>query len=401
MFAKWIAYDNAGNMMIYPDIDNFNGTSYYLDVDNIAPGKVLDLETSIPSAANKVTLNWTAVSDNGYDPGGANEVDRYIIRYSESPISSEEDFESANNVSNTAEDTCYQLVAGNSVYIIEPGEEQVCNVTTGMVLDNHSYYFAVKAVDHVGNEGERSDSVEGKTGYFDIELLWTNLTMLKNGKMYNDSGNTIYQYDLINVTGEFMNNGNREEEVLVRLGEEGYYIMNQTVNLTPNEVKNVSFIYNSTLNDYYIPLLLSGFLPQYGPDMNATNDYKNWVISSWSVKDNVNLIWYMDDFVPAPTGILSDERFLVYSNLTKKYVDTFYDLELTVNINDTFTINGTDASIYCNGLNETCYGNFTGGLYGFYWWINPLPAGDYEVSVTAGSYPEDQSVIYRNITISP
>ncbi|RKY76507.1 hypothetical protein DRQ07_10220, partial [candidate division KSB1 bacterium] len=113
--------------------------------DNTAPGQIVDL-TATPSGNNAVTLKWTAVGDDGYAPEGA--ASSYDVRMSKSPIVSDQDFRKA------------EVVPG-APKPFSAGTPQI--FTASGLLSGEHYYFAVKAVDELGNKGELSNMADAVT----------------------------------------------------------------------------------------------------------------------------------------------------------------------------------------------------------------------------------------------
>jgi hypothetical protein len=140
---------------------------------SIAPAAIDDLAASAPMA-NSITLTWTAPGDDGMIGTAA----AYDIRYSTSPID-ESNWEGAAQVSDVPAPR-----AG--------GTADESMVITG--LDpNTEYFFAIRALDEVGNAGELSNVVAaGTLTVFAGWDLWLDegdeLTLLAT--VLNDGGQT-------------------------------------------------------------------------------------------------------------------------------------------------------------------------------------------------------------------
>jgi len=113
--------------------------------DNTEPGQIRDL-TATPSGNNGITLKWTAVGDDGYDTEGA--ASSYDIRMAKSAIINEQDFRNA------------EVVPG-APSPFSAGTPQIFTVS-GLLSGEH-YYFAMKAVDELGNKGDLSNVVDAVT----------------------------------------------------------------------------------------------------------------------------------------------------------------------------------------------------------------------------------------------
>ena len=146
-----------------------------LEIDSVPPSMISDLST-IRISSFYVTLNWTAVGDDGY--GGIS--NGYDIRYSESPIN-EMNFESA-------------VKYENSINPKAPGSAE--NLKVELLDPSTRYYFAIKAVDNVRNKGPISNVINVITGnaknlYLDdlesgaigwrSEGLWSELPVVQMG----------------------------------------------------------------------------------------------------------------------------------------------------------------------------------------------------------------------------
>ena len=106
------------------------------ETDNILPSAITDL-TASNSSSSSVTLIWTATGDDN-NIGTANSYD---LRYSTSPIDN-------TNFDNS-------IKARNSPKPKASGSTEVFTVMG--LLSSSTYYFAIKAVDNVGNKGPISN----------------------------------------------------------------------------------------------------------------------------------------------------------------------------------------------------------------------------------------------------
>ncbi len=115
-----------------------NPVTFYIDDVRYTGLNIIDLVALTGFHKGEIDLTWTA-------PTGEGAVIEYLVRYSESPIETEEDFGNA------------------TVYVQEPiwspeipgtKEKHTLNLNPGTV-----YYIAVKAEDNLGNQGELSNTV--------------------------------------------------------------------------------------------------------------------------------------------------------------------------------------------------------------------------------------------------
>lgn len=114
------------------------------EVDTLPPAKISTLKVNPSmSSHNSVTLEWKAVGDDGI----VGTATLYDVRYSTAPIN-DTNFGTANKAPNIPA----PLLAGAAEKIQAKGLAQ-----------NTLYYFAVKAIDNVGNISPLSNVVFGKT----------------------------------------------------------------------------------------------------------------------------------------------------------------------------------------------------------------------------------------------
>ncbi|MDZ7314850.1 MAG: fibronectin type III domain-containing protein [candidate division KSB1 bacterium] len=159
------------NKYIQPMTVSITGQNYSAPVDNIPPGRIVDLRV-IDRSETTVTLAWTAPGDNGYSGGPAW---YYVIRYSTIPPNDPPggtDWEWWSNA-NT-------LQAPPPPGI--PGTTQTC-IITGLAPGT-TYYFRINVVDLAKNTSGLSNvAVESTTpvelAAFTAELLPSRQVALK------------------------------------------------------------------------------------------------------------------------------------------------------------------------------------------------------------------------------
>ncbi len=143
--------DDAGNL------SSLVTTSAY--TAGIAPAQINTLTASNPTD-NSVMLTWNAVGDNGL----LGLVTNHDVRYSTSPIT-EATFNSAT-----------QVTSGLPAILPSPQQE---SMTIGALTHTTTYYFAVKAVDDLGNKGPISNVVMASTADLTLPAPPQNLTGTK------------------------------------------------------------------------------------------------------------------------------------------------------------------------------------------------------------------------------
>ncbi|MEW6499055.1 MAG: fibronectin type III domain-containing protein, partial [Cyanobacteriota bacterium] len=111
--------------------------------DQIPPSQITSLQAGSPTGSS-VTLTWNAVGDDGIDGIATG----YDVRYSTSQITTNEHFNAATQASGEPQ----PAAAGT----------QETFVVTGL-LENTTYYFAVKAFDEDNNYSPLSNVVSAKT----------------------------------------------------------------------------------------------------------------------------------------------------------------------------------------------------------------------------------------------
>ncbi len=132
------------------DADNQSGLSNIADLtlgdDTQAPGTIDDMQV-VATYINMSTIRirWTATGDDG-STGTAH---HYEIRYSSSPIT-DANWASATLLANPPDPE-------------SAGTQQTCDVSG--LDEGELYYFAIRAYDEIGNEGDCSNSPAGKIVY--------------------------------------------------------------------------------------------------------------------------------------------------------------------------------------------------------------------------------------------
>lgn len=134
-----------GNTSQYLLIDFIKATTSYEDL--VAPNKITDLNP-IAKTASSITLQWTAVGDDGFSGKAAN----YDIRYSTESINTD-NFKDASIVGSIPQ----PADCGDGAS--RPSQ----SVTVEGLLANTTYYFAIKTIDDWGNSGDLSSTVSSRT----------------------------------------------------------------------------------------------------------------------------------------------------------------------------------------------------------------------------------------------
>jgi hypothetical protein len=107
--------------------------------DRTKPGTIVDLAASTGQNNGEVNLTWTAVGDDGY----VGTASSYIVKYSDSPITNQNEFDNASSyVQNWT-----PLSAGSTE----------SKVLTGLTPGDE-LYFCIEAADECGKQGEVSNS---------------------------------------------------------------------------------------------------------------------------------------------------------------------------------------------------------------------------------------------------
>ncbi|XP_077866532.1 calcium-activated chloride channel regulator 1-like, partial [Saccoglossus kowalevskii] len=118
------------------------------DEDLIPPERITDMESPVSNYEEQtITLVWTSVGDD-LDQGTAS---YYEIRYSTSFDEVLDNFEEANLLTND------DLIQGNISSPLPSGSTETYIVLMPTKGTGTTYYFAVRAIDDVGNQGELSN----------------------------------------------------------------------------------------------------------------------------------------------------------------------------------------------------------------------------------------------------
>jgi len=131
--------DDNGN---YSDLSNVVEAPDLVTVDDVAPGRVVDLRAS-DVGTNSVELTWTATGDD-VDLGTA---DGYVFRFSRLPLNSE-NFDGGD-------------LLAESPIPVEAGSVQVWVVD--QLTPGTTYYFGLRAWDEASNEGPVSNILKVTT----------------------------------------------------------------------------------------------------------------------------------------------------------------------------------------------------------------------------------------------
>ncbi len=118
-----------------------NDAEATLPADTVAPATITDLEV-VETGTRTATLRWTAPGNDGDEA----KVDGYEIRYAESRIEDEADWQVAGSVQ-------------ASVSIVHPGVTQTATVSD--LPGPKTLWFAVRATDLAGNRGAFSNGASG------------------------------------------------------------------------------------------------------------------------------------------------------------------------------------------------------------------------------------------------
>jgi len=159
--------------------------TFGMEQDTIPPEKITDLSASDPTS-NSVTLNWTSPFDSSFLG-----VFSYDLRYSLTPIVTNNDFE-------------------NAPQVIVPGGPDTAGISKSYLLKGLEfstiYYFAIKALDIWGNTPEMSNVTSESTwGAPEISvapdsmhcILLTNVTHTDSIIISNiSSGNSTLDYEI-------------------------------------------------------------------------------------------------------------------------------------------------------------------------------------------------------------
>ena len=196
--------------------------TFGIEPDTVAPAQITDL-TAIDPTSNSVTLNWTAPLDSSFLG-----IVSYDLRYSATPIVTNNDFENAPQV----------LVAAG------PDTTGTLNSYILRNLDfSTQYYFAIKALDIWGNKSEMSNvPTETTWGTPQITVVPDSLfcPLLPNA-MHTDSvviSNLSSWNSTLDYQAELINN-TFPGEVIVRIVQVNDANTNDGTKEKPNLAKGV------------------------------------------------------------------------------------------------------------------------------------------------------------------
>ncbi|MBW2974687.1 hypothetical protein KY366_03120 [Candidatus Woesearchaeota archaeon] len=368
------------------DSEGNNGTEYYIaEFDNIPPGDIGDLALSPTSLNGELQLSWTAPGDNGMTHLP---VSDYIMKVSTYPITTEEEFNDAQDV----EGSC------NVITPASPGSTQSCIQDDGDFpgyAPNSStvYYYSIKSVDNAGQNSSISNSPGSVAPYHDIRVDSISCVNAKNNYVCNDTTaeNTNYLYDILNVSGDITNAGNLDETVNVDLELLGSSVVDSRQELIPMGQREVSGLEWEADQTGYQGLRLK--------TLNSWKDHKWFRV--WSIKDYINLVWYSDTELPSYNEPANTDFYVAFWINNINPSADYYDIPIELKINTTFSIDSSGPGD-C-GTNTKCYIDVmmsqSGEVY-HYWYVNGLPAGVYNVTVDAGEHPLDQTQLTRIVTVS-
>jgi len=352
-------------------------------VDNMLP-ETIDLNATPSSFDGRINLDWIAPGESGMN----GEVEDYDIKISTQSILTEGDFDNAINIQ-----------GGCAVINPEqPGTSQSCYVTeyngsSFPVNCDTIYYFAIKATDEAGNYSI-SNSPGCVAPYHEIIVESIYVVNAKDSFDANYWGHTNYLYDTLAVSGDITNNGNLDETVDVRL-ERRFTTLVDTIEAiisqgTTQLVTGLEYA-ETTESEFDLNLEVG----------NSNQLYQN--IQVWSIAEHTGIEWYEGDVYPAPEEP-ANEPFWIYVWIMNTAFQRYYDYPIEIFIDAPFTTNVlyAGADYYCVDDCKKCYYNLAPNCPNYdshyiMWEVDGLPAGTYEITVTAGEYPEDSITIYKTV----
>ena len=362
------------------DVDYINTATncYY---DSTTPARITDLVATIGSTNKKIILNWTSVGDNALWGTASN----YILKYNTVEITDD------NWDSSTTYAQSWTPLVNNQ------------NESKTLTMPNYDYYyFAIKAQDDVGLNSTISNSAHNISPEYNIYVSSMNCTNARTGYLcnYKYAGTTNYFYDTLSLNGSIINAGNIDRQILVEA---------KLKNSTHESIRNSTTIFvpkesTITLENLILPVYSERHASAYSVRLYVGNSYKEQLnVKFWSIKENTDLKWYDDRLYPNTTQ-LEDKSFYVgfrmKNNNTQK---SYFDYPFKIMINDTFSINTTigGAQNSCNNENISCIYNLsmqTGYTTEYFFWqLDPLPIGNYNISVAAGQHSNDSPPIISRI----
>ncbi|NOY60606.1 MAG: T9SS type A sorting domain-containing protein [Calditrichaeota bacterium] len=153
--------------------------------DETPPAAISDLSAGSPTGTT-ITLNWTAVGDDGNTGRAA----FYDVRYSTSQIADETNFSNATQASGAPS----PAIAGSAESFVVSG----LSPTT-------TYYFRIKVSDEAGNTSDLSNSAEGTTTELSGDYFSDNFDRTDLGSSWSASG--VYQIvnnELANTSTDYL-----------------------------------------------------------------------------------------------------------------------------------------------------------------------------------------------------
>ena len=176
---SWIwdttSYDESSNALIRVK-DFFSGIlglSNIFEVDNTVPSVIDDLVATAVANGN-IQLEWTATGDDD----GIGTAINYVVKYSDSEITTQEEFDSA---------TLYL----QSWTPLESGNSEN-KILTGFT-DGQIYYFAIEAVDNAENQG----------GLYNSPSATSDATSPTVELSYSDADEIVKSGDALTITAIF------------------------------------------------------------------------------------------------------------------------------------------------------------------------------------------------------
>ncbi|MFH2028124.1 MAG: right-handed parallel beta-helix repeat-containing protein [Nanoarchaeota archaeon] len=356
--------------------------------DYTPPANITDLNATPGGGDKQIQLQWTAPGDNMM----FGSVSSYTLKYALTPV----------NDSNWDTATTYDTSGWSSLQSGGNPESRTVDMP-----DYQTYWFAIRAEDDDGLDNNISNSDDALSPYHSIIVESMECINLRTGYKCNvTSGGTYpstnYFYDTFNISGEITNNGNLNETKDVEARLDG---------VTKNS-KNMLFESNKTT-----PIDI-----QF--ELNDVNEENHWYTSSlylngnykeqgairiWWLKEHTEIDWdYASDY---PNAIESADT-PIYIAIRMKNNNTlrnYYDFPTKLNINTSYEYKVTDwqgsNSAYVSENNLTSYQYIStntaldGSSY-FWWLIDGLPVGSYNISIIPGIYDQDRpSTITRIVNV--
>ncbi len=375
-------FDNEGN----------SARTYRLvEVDNMIPGSISDLSTSLETASattERIILTWTAPGDNNMSKRASD----YVIKMSDSPIETEEDFESATEVCSSKNPA-------------EPYSSEFCIAGIFDINDPTVHYFRIKTYDDVNNYSMSNMVSCTTTQYYNVSVDSIHYST------ENEPNHTNYWYDDVTFWGELTNHWNSVAEALTTFKVHTQIIESRIVHLEPLETKTVYFDWS--VNDpagYHNSSVQ--IAAQSSQNKNQDSRYKTKNVKVYSIVNDANLGWaHPTDYpIPIEIGNETGDTFYVWVNIYNiagpSPQNDFYNFTVHL-VTDGATLNRTD---YANTFPPTpetvnttdiMYHPIEGNGQRDFWWL--LNSGDegssYNISVYIGEDPNDRITISRTVRI--